>query len=72
VDEQVRGPYRRWRHEHVFRSLGTGTLAGDRVDHQVPGGPLLDRLIVRPDLERIFRFRAQALARRFGTFPEAP
>jgi ligand-binding SRPBCC domain-containing protein len=66
VDEQVRGPYRLWRHRHVFRPDGGGTLAEDRVEYEVLGGALVDRLLVRPDLERIFRFRREALERRFG------
>lgn len=67
VDEQVRGPYRLWRHRHSFVPDGGGTLAQDRVEYEVRGGRLVDRLLVRPDLDRIFRFRGEVLARRFGT-----
>jgi ligand-binding SRPBCC domain-containing protein len=63
VDEQVRGPYRRWRHEHVFDVAENGTVCRDIVDYEVPGGALVDRLFVRPDLRRIFRFRQETLAR---------
>jgi len=63
VDEQVRGPYRRWRHEHVFDIAENGTFCRDIVDYEVPGGALVDRLFVRPDLRRIFRFRQETLAR---------
>ena len=61
IDEQLRGPYKLWVHEHSFRQLGGETLMTDRVRYAVPGGRLVDKLLVRPDLERIFRFRAQAL-----------
>lgn len=66
VDEQVRGPYRLWRHRHAFRPDGAGTIAEDLVEYAVLGGALVDRLLVRPDLERIFAFRRHALERRFG------
>jgi ligand-binding SRPBCC domain-containing protein len=67
VDEQVRGPYRRWRHEHRFLAQDRGTLVEDTVEYEVPGGAIIDRLLVRPDLERIFRYRRSALASRFGS-----
>ena len=62
VDEQVRGPYRSWRHEHRFEVTGQGTRVLDDVAYEVPPGvwPLdvvLDRLLVRPDVERIFAHR---------------
>jgi ligand-binding SRPBCC domain-containing protein len=66
VDEQRRGPYRLWRHEHRFVAEDGGTTALDVVEYEVPGGRLVDRLFVRPDLERIFAFRREALARHLG------
>ena len=64
VDEQLRGPYRRWVHTHAFTQLECGTLCHDRVEYAAPGGSLVNRL-VRRDVERIFAYRAQAMARRF-------
>lgn len=66
VDEQVRGPYRRWVHEHAFEARGDTTTILDRVDYQVPFGPLVHRWLVKPELGRIFRFRAAVIAERFG------
>jgi ligand-binding SRPBCC domain-containing protein len=66
VDEQIRGPYRFWIHEHSFRPDGEGTQVHDRVRYGVPGGALVDRLLVRPDLERIFEFRRAKLASILG------
>lgn len=66
VDEQRRGPYRAWIHEHTFAGRDGGTLVADRVRYAVPGGPLVDRLFVRRDVARIFRFRQARLLDLFG------
>jgi len=61
VDEQRRGPYRRWVHTHTFEEQAGGTLCSDSVSYAVPGGRLVDRLFVRRDVEKIFNFRHRAL-----------
>lgn len=69
VDEQRRGPYRRWRHEHCFETRDGGTWVGDRVRYAVAGGPLapwLVRTLVQPDLQRVFAYRRRALQRLLG------
>jgi len=63
VDEQVTGPYRLWRHEHTFGALPEGTVCRDVVDYAHAGGQLVHRMLVAPDLRRIFDFRAQQVAR---------
>lgn len=72
VDEQVRGPYRKWHHEHTFRESNGGTLVGDRVEYALPGGPLVHALFVRRDLERIFAFREKTLRQIFAAASTAP
>lgn len=62
VDEQVRGPYRLWIHEHGFEAAEGGTLVRDRVDYAVPGGSLVNKLLVAGDIEKIFEFRRRRLA----------
>lgn len=66
LDEQVLGPYRRWIHEHTFQELGGGTRVGDRVRYSVLGGALVERFLVRPDVERIFDYREQRLTALLG------
>jgi hypothetical protein len=66
VDEQVRGPYRRWHHEHVFDATQAGTLIRDIVHYAVPGGRIVHALLVKPDLMKIFAFRATKLRELFG------
>jgi ligand-binding SRPBCC domain-containing protein len=67
VDEQTRGPYRRWHHEHIFEAAEGGTLCHDIVDYAVYGGSLLNTLVVRPDLFKIVAFRQSKLR---DLFPE--
>ncbi len=58
VDQQLRGPYKRWYHEHMFEDLGDGrTRVRDNVHYIPRGGKWLHHFMVRPDLEKIFRFR---------------
>ena len=66
VDEQIRGPYRLWIHAHRFQSRNGGTLVSDDVRYAVPFDWLLHKFIVRPDVERIFTYRADCLRRQFG------
>ena len=70
VDEQLRGPYRLWRHRHTFEPDGADTLARDRVDYELRGTDTMQdiaqRLLVARDLTRIFRFRGERLAELFG------
>jgi ligand-binding SRPBCC domain-containing protein len=65
VDEQRRGPYRRWKHTHTFEASNGGTIVGDHVEYAVWGGSLVNRLFVAPELARIFAFRRTALLARF-------
>lgn len=65
VDEQRRGPYRQWWHEHSFEERDRGTLCRDVVRYAAPGGTLVHRLLVEPDVRKIFEFRRAELARIF-------
>jgi ligand-binding SRPBCC domain-containing protein len=70
VDQQLRGPYKRWYHEHTFESLGPNrTLAKDRV-HYIPRfGSLVHKFFVKPDLLKIFGYRQEQLAKIFANDP---
>lgn len=68
VDEQLKGPYRKWVHEHRFEPVDGGTLCHDTVDYRVPGwvlSPLVNRWMVEPDVRKIFAFRIARLAELF-------
>ena len=66
TDTQLRGPYRKWVHRHDFVEEDGGTRVDDTVTYAVPGGALVDRLIVRPDLDRIFGYRRRAIREFLG------
>lgn len=69
VDEQRRGPYALWHHQHHFEEKDGGTLMTDIVHYEVPLG-VLGRLanaaVVRRELQSIFDFRTQVIAEQFG------
>ncbi len=66
VDEQVRGPYTFWHHEHTFEERDGGVLIRDTVSYGVPGGWLIHTLFVRRDLRNIFRYRSEQMQKRLG------
>lgn len=63
VDEQIKGPYRLWRHQHDFVETAGGTEMTDRVDYQLPLWPFgeLARPVVAGQLERIFSYRQKQI-----------
>jgi len=69
VDVQVIGPYRCWWHEHRFSQEGPWTVMEDRVLYAPPLGWLgavANHLFIRWALARIFGYRQDAVAQRFG------
>ena len=66
VDEQLRGPYRYWIHEHTFKESDGGVLVKDYVRYQVLGGSLAHNLFVKRDVMKIFQFRQDKLLALFS------
>lgn len=60
VDEQRRGPYRRWVHTHRFVEARGGTTLLDEVQFDMLAGWLVGGLVAR-DLRKIFAYRHQTL-----------
>ena len=66
VDEMQRGPFRRWRHEHLFRPGPDGTTLEDLVEYALPLGALgqvVDAALVHRHLVRFLRSRNQVIKR---------
>jgi ligand-binding SRPBCC domain-containing protein len=72
VDEQRRGPYSFWRHEHRFEAVDGGTRVIDDVNYGVPGGQIIHALLVRRDVQKIFTYRQRALSELFPAAAAAP
>lgn len=65
VDEQIHGPYARWRHLHTFSVCDDGTTMTDRVEYRLPlrAAGSIALPLVRWQLDRIFRYRASTVTR---------
>ncbi len=64
VDEQVRGPFARFRHEHRFTASAGGTRMVDEVTLTAPFGPLgrlAERLVLGRYLRRLIADRNASL-----------
>ena len=73
VDVQRRGPYSHWHHEHLFEPDGdNSTRVIDIVHYSVPGGALVNWLIVERDVKKIFAYRQQVLQEIFGPTSSSP
>ena len=70
IDNQIRGPYRLWRHEHRFEEENGGTRVTDTVRYAAPGGALINRLFVSRDVQRIFDHRSSRISELIGESTE--
>lgn len=68
VDEQLKGPYKIWIHEHRFEASENRTKMTDTIQFLSPGWflePLINRLFVKEKVEQIFEYRKQKLEELF-------
>ena len=69
VDEQRFGPYSLWHHKHFIKEIEGGVEMEDLIDYKVPFGILgqmIQPLLVKKQLQKIFRYRETVLEERFG------
>ncbi len=60
-DIQKKGPFRSWEHSHRFSSTVEGTRVEDFITYRVPGGRLIERLLVRKSLLAQFQYRTERM-----------
>lgn len=72
VDEQRRGPYSFWQHQHHFKAIAGGVEMTDIVHYTNPLGflgNLANGIFVRNKLKQIFWHRFEAIEKKFGKWP---
>jgi ligand-binding SRPBCC domain-containing protein len=68
IDEQRYGPFAFWYHEHAFEVVEDGVLIKDILHYRVPLGflgKLIDILVIRLAIKRIFKTRKEILCEYF-------
>jgi ligand-binding SRPBCC domain-containing protein len=75
VDEQRRGPYALWHHQHHFKPIEGGVEMTDLIHYAIPFGVMgrvAHALFVKRQLEAIFAYRFKKAEALFGTFSDPP
>ena len=70
VDTQLIGPYKIWHHTHYLYPNDEGVLIEDQVRYQMPFGKLgelLHPIVVKPQLNKIFKAREEKMNNLFKT-----
>ena len=68
-DEQRKGPYKTWHHEHYFTKTDGGVLMIDKVFYDIGKsvfGWFAGKLVVHKKVKNIFAFRRKKLEELFG------
>jgi ligand-binding SRPBCC domain-containing protein len=61
VDHQLRGAFRWFRHTHSCIAIDDGTLYRDSIEFATLLGGVIDRTVVRRELERTFQYRQRRM-----------
>ena len=71
VDQQIKGPYKLWHHQHHFKSIEGRTEMTDIVHYRLPFAPFGDitHSIVKRKLVDIFTYRFDKINEVFGEWP---
>jgi ligand-binding SRPBCC domain-containing protein len=73
IDEQRKGPYRLWHHQHHFREIAGGVEMTDIVHYRNPAviGGMANLLFVRGRLKKIFEYRFRKVEEVFGKWSDS-
>ena len=69
VDEQRKGPYVMWHHQHHFEAVEGGVMMTDIVNYEAPLGILgdvMNKLVIKKKIKSIFDYRTKKLESLFG------
>ncbi len=69
VDEQRKGPYALWHHQHHFKAIEGGVKMTDVIHYRLPFGligNLFHGRLVKKKLEQIFLYRYEKVKELFG------
>ncbi len=73
IDEQRKGPFKYWRHQHFFIELPGGIMMTDIIQYQCRLGRaagLVNALYFKKRVNQIYDYRAQQLVKLFGEYIE--
>ena len=68
IDQQIKGPYLIWHHEHLFKEVDGSVEIYDNIHYTIPFGilgRLLHRIWIKRDLEKIFLYRKKIIDKIF-------
>lgn len=67
MDFQLKGPYKKWHHQHTFEEVPGGTLISDDIVFEIPGGIFgqLTQPFVKKDVRQIFQYRQNKIKELF-------
>lgn len=63
-DEQLKGPFKSWHHQHLFQAEGAGCRMTDKIEYELPFGALgnlFGENFATKSLERLFAYRHRIL-----------
>lgn len=72
IDEQRKGPYSTWHHEHYFKPIDGGVEMTDIVHYKIPYsifGTIANAVLVKKKLSAIFRYRFHQIEKHLGSWP---
>ena len=71
VDEQRKGPYKLWHHQHHFKAIEDGTEMTDIVHYAIPFSIIGEAFhpVVKKKLMEIFSYRFNKINELFGSWP---
>jgi len=73
IDEQRKGPYNLWHHQHHFNEIEGGIEMTDIVHYRIPLGflgEIVNSLFIKKQLRKIFKYRFEKVEQLFGKWKE--